>query len=98
MCVCSFRSSLFSVLIYAHFLRMRYYMSSDMRHFLTDFGTKIDQLLTPPTAHASIPPAVLKAYATAKEKLSAKTNPTPPPAAAAATTAAPTATATKKTL
>lgn len=70
-----FRSSLLSVLLYTHFLRMRYYMSSDMRQFLNETGTKIDQLLTPPTAHPKIPPAVIKAYATAKEKYYAKAVP-----------------------
>lgn len=51
---------------------MRYYMSSYMCAFLTDLGKKVDGLLTPPTAHPKIPPAVIKAYATAKEKLNKK--------------------------
>ena len=66
-----FRSNLISVLLYAHFLRMRYYMSTDMRKFLNTSAAQVDALLTPPTAHASVPPAVIKAYATAKEKLGA---------------------------
>jgi hypothetical protein len=61
-----------SVLVYTHFIRMRYYMSSYTRDFLTDLGTKVDGLLTPPTAHPKIPPAVIQAYATAKQKLSKK--------------------------
>lgn len=69
----SLRSSILSILVYAQFLRMRYYMSSDTRQFLTHVGTKIDSLLTPPTAHPKIPPAVIKAYATAKEKMAPKT-------------------------
>lgn len=68
----SFRSSILSILVYAQFLRMRFYMSTDTRNFLTDVGTKIDRLLTPPTAHAKIPPAIINAYATAKEKLAIK--------------------------
>lgn len=51
---------------------MRFYMSTDTRDFLTDVGTKIDRLLTPPTAHPKVPPAVINAYATAKEKLGSK--------------------------
>lgn len=65
---------------------MRYYMSTDTRDFLTDIGTKIDRLLTPPTAHAKIPPAVINAYATAKEKFASKN------------IVVPTATTTKKKL
>ncbi|KAG2232362.1 hypothetical protein INT48_007377 [Thamnidium elegans] len=39
---------------------------------LTELGSKIDQLLTPPTAHPKVPPAVIKAYATVKEKMASK--------------------------
>lgn len=61
-----------SVLIYAQFLRMRFYMSADTKDFLTDAGSQLDRLLTAPTAHPKIPPAVINAYATAKEKLGYK--------------------------
>lgn len=66
---------------------MRYYMSSNMRAFLTEVGSKIDGLLTPPTAHPKIPPAVIQAYATVKAKLSKSPAPT---------TAAPAASSKKK--
>lgn len=59
-------------MIYAQFLRMRYYMSTDSREFLTELGSKVDRFLTPPTAHPNVPPAVLKAYATVKEKTTPK--------------------------
>ncbi|KAL9544876.1 hypothetical protein MBANPS3_007408 [Mucor bainieri] len=79
-----FRSSILSVLVYAQFLRMRYFMCEHTRKFLTELGSKVDQALTPPTAHPKIPPAVIKAYATAKEKLTMGSKPAP---AAPATTA-----------
>lgn len=59
-------------MIYAQFLRMRFYMSTDTRDFLTDAGSQLDRLLTAPTAHPKIPPAVINAYATVKEKLGVK--------------------------
>ncbi|KAI9247769.1 hypothetical protein EDC94DRAFT_625616 [Helicostylum pulchrum] len=67
-----FKSTILSILIYAQFLRMRYYMSTDSREFLTELGSKVDRFLTPPTAHPNVPPAVLKAYATVKEKTTPK--------------------------
>ncbi|KAG2195162.1 hypothetical protein INT46_011140 [Mucor plumbeus] len=72
-----FRSSILSILVYAQFLRMRYFMSEHTREFLTELGTKVDKALTPPTAHPKIPPAVINAYATAKEKLTMGSKPTP---------------------
>lgn len=72
-----FRSSILSILVYGQFLRMRYVMCKDTRDFLNELGTKIDKALTPPTAHAKIPPAVINAYATAKEKLTMKAKPAP---------------------
>lgn len=59
-------------MIYAQFLRMRYYMSTDSREFLTELGSKVDRFLTPPTAHPKVPPAVINAYATVKEKMAPK--------------------------
>ncbi|KAK4515144.1 uncharacterized protein ATC70_002754 [Mucor velutinosus] len=72
-----FRSSILSILVYTQFLRMRYYMSEHTREFLTELGTKVDKALTPPTAHPKIPPAVVNAYATAKEKLRVGSTPAP---------------------
>jgi hypothetical protein len=82
--------------VYAHFIRMRYFMSTYTREFLSEIGTKMDKSLTPPTAHPKIPPAVIKAYATAKEKLAMK----PSAASSSATTASTSAdaAATKKKL
>ncbi|GAA5815786.1 hypothetical protein MFLAVUS_009301 [Mucor flavus] len=67
-----FKSTILSILIYAQFLRMRYYMSADTREFLTELGSKVDRFLTPPTAHPKVPPAVINAYATVKEKMAPK--------------------------
>ncbi|KAI8076390.1 uncharacterized protein B0P05DRAFT_545682 [Gilbertella persicaria] len=67
-----FRSSILSILLYGQFLRMRYHMSPRARQVLTELGTKVDSMLTPPTAHPKIPPAVLKHYATFKEAMFAK--------------------------
>lgn len=75
-----------SVLVYGHFLRMRYHMSTYTRDFLTEVGGKIDKFLTAPTAHPKIPPAVIKAYATAKEKLNKKPSANATIAASAANT------------
>ncbi|OAC98332.1 hypothetical protein MUCCIDRAFT_150103, partial [Mucor lusitanicus CBS 277.49] len=72
-----FRSSILSILVYGQFLRMRYFMSENTRKFLKELGTKIDKALTPPTAHPKIPPAVINAYATAKEKLTMGSKPAP---------------------
>ncbi|CAO3654167.1 unnamed protein product [Mucor fragilis] len=72
-----FRSSILSILVYAQFLRMRFFMSQHTRDFLTELGTKIDKALTPPTAHPKIPPAVINAYATAKDKLTMGSKPAP---------------------
>ncbi|KAI9481259.1 MAG: hypothetical protein EXX96DRAFT_566031 [Benjaminiella poitrasii] len=73
-----FRSSLFSVILYAQFLHMRYYMSPYTRQILTDLGLKFDQFLTPPTAHPKVPSAVINVYAKAKEIIfkSKASNPT----------------------
>ncbi|KAI8646760.1 hypothetical protein BD408DRAFT_409688 [Parasitella parasitica] len=72
-----FQSSILSVLVYTQFLRMRYFMSGYTREFLTQLGTKADKALTPPTAHPKIPPAVINAYATIKEKLDLGSQPVP---------------------
>ncbi|CEP12618.1 hypothetical protein [Parasitella parasitica] len=72
-----FQSSVLSVLVYTQFLRMRYYMSGYTREFLNELGTKTDRALTPPTAHPKIPPAVINAYATLKEKLNLGAQPIP---------------------
>lgn len=59
------------LLVYVHFLRMRYYMSEYTRDYINNLYFKVDQLLTPPTAHPKIPPAVIKAYSTVKEACTA---------------------------
>ncbi|KAI8343005.1 hypothetical protein BC941DRAFT_410191 [Chlamydoabsidia padenii] len=62
-----FRSSIFSVLLYAHFIRMRYYTSSVMRDTFHSVTEQADHLLLPPTAHPKVPPAVTKAYQTFRD-------------------------------
>ncbi|KAI8373131.1 uncharacterized protein BYT42DRAFT_500865, partial [Radiomyces spectabilis] len=72
------RSTVFSILFYLHFLRMRYYMSPQMRKTLTGIYTRVDAFLLPPTAHSKVPPAVSKAYSTVKSILcQSKPNPSP---------------------
>ncbi|CAO3693022.1 unnamed protein product [Rhizopus stolonifer] len=66
-----FRTSMTCLLVYVHFLRMRYYMSEYTRDYINSLYFKVDQLLTPPTAHPKIPPAVIKAYSTVKEACTA---------------------------
>ncbi|KAI7902238.1 uncharacterized protein BX663DRAFT_512236 [Cokeromyces recurvatus] len=61
------RSSLFSILLYGQFLHMRYYMSPYTREVLTQLGQRIDQLLTPPTAHPNLPPTIIHAYTKVKQ-------------------------------
>lgn len=53
-----FRNSLLAPLLYAHFLRLRFYMSSFTRSALQHVRGEIDQL----TQHSSCPPAVRKGY------------------------------------
>ncbi|KAG1052440.1 hypothetical protein G6F43_005424 [Rhizopus delemar] len=62
-----FRTSVTCLLVYVHFLRMRYYMSSYTRDYLNSLFIQADTLLTPPTAHPKIPPAVIKTYSTLKD-------------------------------
>ncbi|ORX54122.1 hypothetical protein DM01DRAFT_1305589, partial [Hesseltinella vesiculosa] len=62
-----FKSSLFSVILYGHFIRMRYYISSYMRDTFHRLAAQLDQWLLPPTAHASVPPAVSKFYKSLRE-------------------------------
>jgi hypothetical protein len=76
-----FKSTLFSILLYTNFIRLRYYMSSHTRQFLNELGGKLDHLIT---THPKVPPAVLKAYTTFKNTLDHK--PTQPTVAATTTT------------
>lgn len=52
------RNSLLAPLLYAHFLRLRFYMSSFTRAALQHMRAELDQL----TQHPSCPPPVRKAY------------------------------------
>jgi hypothetical protein len=56
------QSSAFAVLLFAHFLRLRYHMSANTRQAFADISTKLDKLLLPPSGNKKIPPAVQKAY------------------------------------
>jgi hypothetical protein len=42
-------------------------MSSYTRDYLNSLFVQVDTLLTPPTAHPKVPPAVIKAYSTLKD-------------------------------
>ncbi|KAI8980478.1 hypothetical protein BDB01DRAFT_898088 [Pilobolus umbonatus] len=64
-----FKSTIFSVLLYVHFIRMRYYMSVYTRQFLNELGTIIDKSLTPPTANPKVPAAVIQYYGKVKNIL-----------------------------
>ncbi|CAO3646198.1 unnamed protein product [Cunninghamella blakesleeana] len=62
-----FRSTIFSVLLYGHFIRMRFYTSSYMRDTFHFIGVKLDQYLLPENAHPKLPPAISKYYQTFRE-------------------------------
>ncbi|GAB5589802.1 Transmembrane nucleoporin [Umbelopsis nana] len=62
----TFQSSLLAPLLFAHFLRLRFHLSSYTRGAFRDLNTRLDKWLLPPTAHPSIPPAVGHAYTTIK--------------------------------
>ncbi|KAG2181270.1 hypothetical protein INT43_008853, partial [Umbelopsis isabellina] len=62
----TFQSSLLAPLLFAHFLRLRYHLSSYTRGAFRDLNNRMDKMLLPPTAHPSIPPAVGNAYTTIK--------------------------------
>ncbi|KAL0091335.1 hypothetical protein J3Q64DRAFT_1709490 [Phycomyces blakesleeanus] len=62
----TFRVSLFAVIFYGHFLRMRYFMSTYTRSVIQEAAVQVDKQLVPPTAHPKVPPQVTKAYLTAK--------------------------------
>ena len=63
---CMFRNSLISPLIYAHFLRLRFYMSSFTRQAFTHVGDVMDTA----TKDHRCPPVVRKAYLTGKDLVS----------------------------
>lgn len=69
---CRLRSSLFSILFYAHFIRMRYYTSSAMRDAFHGVTKQMDYHLLPPTAHPKVPPVVSKYYQTFRDVTKAK--------------------------
>ncbi|KAI7870250.1 hypothetical protein BDF14DRAFT_1721608 [Spinellus fusiger] len=56
-------TSLFSVLFYGHFLRMRFFMSPAMRKTVAESVAILDHHLLAPTAHPKVPLQVTKAYA-----------------------------------
>jgi len=58
----TFQTSFLAPLIYAHFLRLRYFMSSYTRAAFLEVSARLDKVLLPPTADARIPPVVGKAY------------------------------------
>jgi Transmembrane protein 33/Nucleoporin POM33 len=62
----SFQSSLLAPLLFAHFLRLRFHLSSYTRGAFRDLNNRMDKFLLPPSAHPSIPPAVGHAYTTIK--------------------------------
>lgn len=54
----TFRNSLLAPLLYAHFLRLRFYMSSFTRSAFQHVGGKLDEL----TLDSRTPPVVRKVY------------------------------------
>lgn len=60
------RNSLLAPLFYAHFLRLRFYMSSFTRAAFQHVGATLDGY----TQHPSCPPAVRKAYLTLTDLVS----------------------------
>ncbi|RUS17177.1 hypothetical protein BC937DRAFT_90299 [Endogone sp. FLAS-F59071] len=58
----TFQTSFLAPLVYAHFLRLRYFMSSYTRAAFLDVSARLDKVLLPPSADARIPPMVGKAY------------------------------------
>ena len=65
----SFQSSAFAVLLFAHFLRLRYHMSENTRKVFSDIRDRLDKLLLSPQGNKKIPPAVQKAYNKSKTLL-----------------------------
>jgi transmembrane protein 33 len=55
-----FRNSFFTPIIYAHFVRMRYYQSAFTREAIKRVATKIDEYINGP----DMPPALKRGWAT----------------------------------
>ncbi|KAI9300211.1 hypothetical protein BJ944DRAFT_253275 [Cunninghamella echinulata] len=67
-----FKSTIFSVLLFGHFIRMRFYTSSYMRDTFHFLGEKLDQYLLPENAHPKLPPVITQYYQTFREVQHAK--------------------------
>ncbi|KAG2176440.1 hypothetical protein INT43_005680 [Umbelopsis isabellina] len=58
-----FKTSLFAVFLFAHFLRLRYHMNENSRKVFSGVASKLDNLLLPQKGQKKkVPPAVQKAY------------------------------------
>ncbi|OZJ04835.1 hypothetical protein BZG36_02324 [Bifiguratus adelaidae] len=60
----TFRSSLMAPVVFAHFLRFRYFLSTYTRAAFHDVATRLDRVMLPPTA--KVPPVVGQVYSTIK--------------------------------
>jgi hypothetical protein len=65
------RNSLLAPLFYAHFCRLRFYMSSFTREAFSHVGAKLDEA----TTHNACPPVVRKAYVMGTDVVSASLRP-----------------------
>ncbi|KAL1928657.1 hypothetical protein VTP01DRAFT_2443, partial [Rhizomucor pusillus] len=61
-----FRLQIWSIFLYAQFLRFRFHLSTYTSRAFRQLGATLDRHLLPPTANPSIPPAVSEAYKTVK--------------------------------
>ncbi|KAL1919001.1 uncharacterized protein VTP21DRAFT_2382 [Calcarisporiella thermophila] len=62
----TFQTSFLAPILYAHFLRLRYFMNPYVRNTFHEVGAHLDKLLLPPTADPRIPPVIGKIYSQAK--------------------------------
>lgn len=68
------RNSLLAPLFYAHFCRLRFYMSSFTREAFSHVGRKMDEA----TTHQACPPVVRKAYVMGTDVVSCPSAPSTP--------------------
>ncbi|KAG0230603.1 hypothetical protein BGX31_005790 [Mortierella sp. GBA43] len=65
----TFQSSFLSPIVYANFLRFRYYYSIHTRTAFALIRARLDNLILPPNGNASIPPAVARGYTLVRDTI-----------------------------
>ncbi|KAI8064378.1 hypothetical protein BC940DRAFT_96284 [Gongronella butleri] len=61
-----FKLRFMPIMLYSHFLRIRYHLSTYTRQAFTELRVSLDHALLPPTAHPSIPAIVGQVYTNLK--------------------------------